>query len=48
VLWFGTEPKLRVLHRDPRFDALLRQMSPAMADRIASSHTTGHERAAAG
>lgn len=37
VLWFGTEPRLRQLHRHPRFLSLLRRMSPAMADRVAAS-----------
>ena len=37
TIWFGTDPKLRPLHGDPRFIALLRTMSPEMADKIASS-----------
>ncbi len=37
TIWFGTDPKLRALHRHPRFMALLRSMSPTMADKIALS-----------
>jgi DNA-binding transcriptional LysR family regulator len=44
TIWFGTEPRLRPLHRDPRYLALLRRMSPEMAETIAAdSLTTGHE-----
>jgi hypothetical protein len=37
ALWFGTDPKLRVLHHDPRYLALLREMNPEMADSIVRS-----------
>ncbi len=37
TIWFGTEPRLRTLHRDPRYLSLLRPMSPEMADKIGAS-----------
>jgi tetratricopeptide (TPR) repeat protein len=37
ALWFGTDPNLRALHRDPRYLALLREMNPEMAETIVRS-----------
>ncbi len=37
TIWFWTEPKLRVLHRDPRYARLLRQMSPELAEKVEHS-----------
>lgn len=34
TIWSATDLKLRALHKDPRFVALLRQMSPQLAEKI--------------
>jgi hypothetical protein len=41
TIWFGTEPKLRSIHGDPRFMALLRRMNPEMADRLSRQRHAG-------
>lgn len=37
AIWFGTEPKLRVLHRDPRYLRLLHMMSSELAEKLEKS-----------
>lgn len=46
TMWFGVEPRLEKLRGDHRYLLLLRRMVPDLADRVASSHTTSHERVA--